>query len=153
MSNETSRPTFEEKVRSLLKYRKETPEAMLPNTGICPDLLSCDESTLTLELSYKLYPWMRNPVGVLHGGVAGILVDNAMGIACNSACAAHTPTISMTVNYIRPVPLDGPVTVRSHVVSCGRSMAYASAEIFLHDQPDRILITATGVYSTKLANK
>lgn len=150
MSNE---PSMGARARELAAYRTANPDSNLPNTNLYPTFLSCDESCRILDLAYTIHPWMKNPMGVLHGGVAGILVDNAMGIACYAVCGDFTPTITMNINYLHPVPLDSTVTVRARVLSHGRTMAYASAEIFLPDQPERILITATGVYSTKHIKK
>lgn len=134
---------------ALLAQRK-LDDASLPGMGMdATRLVSCDEETRTIELAFDTKPWMANPMGVVHGGVVAILMDNGMGVACHSLYKKANPTITMNLNYQRPVPLNATVIVRARVVSFGRTVSHTSAELYLEGQPDRILVTATGVYSTK----
>lgn len=93
---------------------------------------------------------MSNPLGIVHGGITAALVDTCMGITCAAQCdGAPTPTITMTVNYARPVPLEADVQVRVRTVRIGASSGQLSAEMFLAGAPEEILVTATGVYAVK----
>ena len=121
----------------------------LPGTNLAPRFVACDAEQLRLELAYDTKSWMSNPMGVVHGGVIAILLDNSMGTLCKCLCQGSTPTISMTLNYPRPVPLNATVHTRAHMVVFGRTSSQLTAEIFLPDEPDRVLAYATGVYSTR----
>lgn len=73
-------------------------------------------------------PYFAGPTHVLNGGVIASLID------CHSVCTAIADfyraedrevgsapdiwcaTASLSVSYLRPVPLDAPVTLRAHVV-------------------------------------
>ena len=141
--------SMEAVVTALLAQRKKD-DASLPGMGMdATRLVSCDEETRTIELAFDTKPWMANPMGVVHGGVLAILLDNGMGVACHALYKKATPTISMTVNYQRPVPLSSTIIVRSRVVSFGRTVSHTTADLYVAGEPDRILVTATGVYSTK----
>ena len=54
--------------------------------------------------------------------------------------------ISLTINYLRPTPVDRPLYVRVHMDKPGHVTHYLSAEAFTADAPDKILATASGVY-------
>ena len=95
-------------------------------------------------------PSMSNPLGIVHGGVTASLLDTCMGVTCSAQCGrAATPTVTMTVNYVRPVPLDAELRVRTRTVRIGRTTGQLSAEVFLADRPDEVLAAATGVYAIR----
>ena len=60
-----------------------------------------------------------------------------------------TPTISMTINYACPVPLDASIVVRTRTVRCGATAGHIEAEVYPAGQPETLLVTASGAYSTK----
>lgn len=140
---------MEQQARGLVAARLRNPDANLPGLDIDPEVVFCDPDSMTLELAFHTKHWMKNPIGVVHGGVIAILLDNTMGTAIASLCGLPTPTITMTINYARPVPLDAEVRVRARVVMRGRTSSQLTAEVFLPEQPDRILVNATAVYHTK----
>lgn len=125
------------------------------NVGATPDpsayltLLDCDGADGSLVLGYETKPWMTNVWGVVHGGVTATLVDTCMGLTCAAQCGVIAPTISMTVNYVRPVPLNAQVVVRTRTVRCGATAGQMYAEVYPAGEPDKLLATASGAYSTK----
>jgi len=93
---------------------------------------------------------MSNPMGIVHGGITASLVDTCMGVTCAVQCGNHvTPTITMTVNYARPIPLDADIHVRTRIVRCGATSGQITSEVFLAGRPEEVLVTASGVYSIK----
>jgi len=72
-----------------------------------------------------------------------------MGITCGIQCGLITPTISMTINYARPVPLDASIVVRTRTVRCGATAGHIEAEVYPAGQPETLLVTASVAYSTK----
>ena len=140
------------RVLSILRRRVRANPQGVPDPSADLTLIDCDGPTGSLTLSYQTRPWMANIWGVVHGGVTANLVDTCMGITCAAQCGVITPTISMTVNYARPVPLDTEVTVRTRTIRCGATSGQMSAEVCLPGQPDRPLVTASGTYYTKPNN-
>ena len=112
-------------------------------------LVPCGGPDGTLTFACRTTPEMANIIGIVHGGVTASLVDTCMGIVCGCQAGCVTPTISMTVNYAQPVPLDAVIHVRTHIIRCGATSGQMWAEVFLADDQDHILVTATGIYSTK----
>ena len=149
MHRELTTEQFQAAVEQALQNRLSGPKRNLPGMGLAPHFVRCDGPSLQLEVAYETKTWMSNPMGVLHGGMTAVLLDTSMGIVCCSLCGHGTPTISMTVNYTRPVPLDRTVHVRVRIVVFGRTSSQLTAALFLPKEPDRILAFATGVYSTK----
>lgn len=93
---------------------------------------------------------MSNPLGIVHGGVTASLVDTCMGVTCTAQSGGvPTPTVTMTVNYARPVPLDADVLVLTRTVRVGNTSGQMQAEVFLAENPEEILVTATGVYAIR----
>lgn len=119
-----------------------------PNLIFRPTLENCDSRARTARYRVRTYPWMSNPMGVLHGGMTAAILDTFMGILCRGMYGdgVTTPTVTLTVNYARPIPLDADLIVRARVTHTGGASCHAAGEIRLADSPDAVLATATGVY-------
>ena len=84
-----------------------------------------------------------NPMGTVHGGWYGTLLDSAMGCAVMTtlpAGAAYT-TLEYKVNLIRGARIGEGVTCRGAVSHAGRSTAVAEGRI--EDAAGRLLATGT----------
>ncbi|MCF6232943.1 MAG: PaaI family thioesterase [Rhodobacteraceae bacterium] len=87
---------------------------------------------------------MTNPMGTVHGGWYGALLDSAM------ACAVMTrvpkgslyTTLEYKINMIRPIPLDMEVTCLGTADHVGRSTAVAHGDIRGLDD-DRLYATGS----------
>ena len=137
------------RVQSILERRRAANPQGVPDPSADLTLVDCDGPAGSLTLRYRTRPWMANIWGTVHGGVTANLVDTCMGITCAVQCGVITPTVSMTINYARPVPLDAEVVVRIRTIRCGTTSGQMAAEVCLPEQPDRPLATASGVYCTK----
>lgn len=121
-----------------------------PHIGHDVLLVEEDAAPGSLLFSCRTDQSMSNPMGIVHGGVTASLVDACMGVTCAAQVGGSpTPTITMTVNYARPVPLDADILVRARTVRVGHTSGQMSAEVFLAEQPEEILVSATGVYAIK----
>lgn len=114
-------------------------------------IVDCDAPSGTIVYSYQTKPWMSNVIGIVHGGVIATLLDSCMGITSSAFTDVATPTISMTINYAKPIPLDATVHVSTRLVRMGRTTAHVTAEIYLPERPDEMLTIASGVYSPAAA--
>ena len=119
-----------------------------PNLTFHSALDSCDGSSLTVTYRVRTYRWMCNPNGVVHGGVAATMMDNHMGLLTRALTGNFTPTITMTVNYARPIPLETELLITAHAVTLGRTTAQLTAQLAEAAAPDRVLVSACGVYHT-----
>ena len=149
MSQRIETVELRRRVESILKRRRAVNPQGVPDPSADLTLIDCDGPTGSLTLRYQTKPWMANIWGVVHGGVTANLVDTCMGITCCVQCGVITPTVSMTVNYARPVPLNAEVIVRTRTVRCGATSGQMYAEVYPAGQPDKLLVTASGAYCTK----
>ncbi|MDD6160751.1 MAG: PaaI family thioesterase [Oscillospiraceae bacterium] len=122
----------------------QDPESLGPR--LAPALESCNGPELRLDLRFHTASWMANPAKNVHGGIVAAILDTTMGITTGVIYNQMTPTVTMTVNYSLPVPLDTDVICRAHVIHTGSTTAQTEGYIVAADRPDRILASATGVF-------
>lgn len=102
-----------------------------------------DESTKQFVCRFRLGKRYTGPPGHCHGGVIATILDEAMA-KVNRLFDAPAPTSRMTVEYLRPVPLNSPLEVWSKNVSKrGRRLTH-SAEI--RDEKGTVLARSRGVF-------
>lgn len=152
MAHQLTTQELRRRTLAFLQLRAREIPAGMPDPSADLTLLDCDGLSGSLTLGYATKPWMANVWGVVHGGVTAALVDSCMGITCGIQCGLITPTISMTINYARPVPLDASIVVRTRTVRCGATAGHIEAEVYPAGQPETLLVTASGAYSTKPNN-
>ncbi|MEP6848945.1 MAG: PaaI family thioesterase [Acidobacteriota bacterium] len=100
--------------------------------------LRLDEAVMKIEMR----DYLRQPSGVLHGGVTATLIDTAMAFAVRTRLPQEeaTATIDLTVHYLRP-HVEGVVTCTAKVVRAGKRIFTVSADV-VNDQGK---LVATGI--------
>ena len=103
----------------------------------------------TLVFSATAQGWMANIGGILHGGMAALLLDEVMGCAANSMKVgqAIAPTVQMQLNYHRPVPVDTPLSIFLRCVSQTRHLIHLNAEICLAGDTTPLVSAAATFYN------
>lgn len=101
---------------------------------LAPRLIAVNHEEKSCTLSYHIADWMSNPIGIAHGGVLCAIADLSMGTLSKfyAKAATITPTVSIHLNYLRPVPLDGEIIVVSSIDFSTSCTAPSTM------QPDRI---------------
>ncbi|TMM51269.1 PaaI family thioesterase [Sulfitobacter sabulilitoris] len=93
-------------------------------------------------------PQHTNRHGVLHGGIASAILDNASGttgsLTVDATGRAPFLTISLTTQFIAPVKQGTRVTATGRVTGGGRSILYISADLV--DEDGRLIASSTGVF-------
>lgn len=148
MLNELTTEQFSANLEQAIVVRCAGIDPAQPNLRFCPTLESCDAPSRSMVLRFHTYDWMANPMGITHGGMISAILDASMGTLNYGLYKIMTPTITMTTNYCRPVPLDVDVLVRVRAVYTGGTSSQTSAEMYLPDEPNAPLATTTGVYYT-----
>ena len=117
------------------------------NGRLKAELEACDDENQEITLRFPLEDWQVNGLGTLHGGMSSTMMDLTMSIAvfCFSR-QTILPTISMTVNYLHAVPMEGSVLVRVRVTSLGRRNATAYCETIVPGS-GKVACTAIGTYA------
>jgi acyl-coenzyme A thioesterase PaaI-like protein len=73
----------------------------------------CDDGSVVSRVEFGQQ--YQGPLGYVHGGVAGLVLDVAMA-AANRAAGTPGVTAEMTLRYLRPTPLHTEVAVRGRRV-------------------------------------
>lgn len=85
-----------------------------------------------------------NPIGSVHGGYAATLLDSACGCSVQSKLSATQgyTTLELKLAYHRALTdRSGRVRAEGRVMTIGRRVAFASAELF--DEAGRLCVSAT----------
>lgn len=111
-------------------------------------LTDWDEAAGAYTFRCETARWMANAAGTLHGGMSAGVVDQAMGyvVYCIQPGPGFSPTVQMQLSYLRPLFPGKPITVRVYVVSRGKTLMHLRAEACQEDAPNRLCVTATGIY-------
>lgn len=101
-----------------------------------------NEAVIKIEMRDDL----RQPSGVLHGGVTATLIDTAMAFAVRTHLEDHefTATIDLTVHYLRP-HTSGTVTCTAKVVRAGKRIFTVSADAVNDD--GKLIATGLSTYT------
>lgn len=104
--------------------------------------LKPDLATISIEMRDDL----RQPSGVLHGGVTATLIDTAMAFAVRTRLGLHeaTATIDLTIHYVRP-HLEGTFICTARVVRAGRRIFTVSADV--HNDEGKLIATGLSTYT------
>ena len=122
--------------------------ALTLNGRLMAELHACSDEDRELTLRFPLQDWQVNGLGTLHGGMANVMMDLAMSMAvyCFSR-KSIPPTVSMTANYLRPIPMDGgSVLIRARLTSLGKRNATAYCEAVV-PATGKTACTAIGTYA------
>lgn len=116
----------------------------IPQTGQLGGLLGVAEAD-GFSLAYKVDERVANLGGVCNGGALLTLADVAMGSAANAALGSlnHLPTISMTADFARSVPLGHWIVGRARLLQRTRTMAFTDV---LLSSDGEVCIRASGVF-------
>ncbi len=100
------------------------------------------EATFEMDMRNDL----RQPSGVLHGGVTATLIDTAMAFAMRTYLPkdADAATIDLTVHYLRP-HIEGMVECKAKVVRAGKRIFTISADVF--GSEGKLIATAISTYT------
>ena len=105
-------------------------------------LVELEEGRVVVEGTPDLHVY--NPFGVVHGGYAASILDNACGYAAQSKMAPGQTctTLELKVAYHRPMTREtGPVRAEGRVVSFGRRAGFTEGR--LTDGAGKLYASAT----------
>jgi uncharacterized protein (TIGR00369 family) len=100
----------------------------------------------TAVISIEMRDDLRQPSGVLHGGVTASLIDTAMAFAVRThlGMTEATATIDLTVHYLRP-HITGIFTCTAKVVRAGKRIFTVSADVV--NEHGKHIATAVSTYT------
>ena len=98
------------------------------NAMLAPRLVTVDWAAKSCTLAFHPLEWMSNPAGVTHGGILS------------------SPTANISINYLRPVPLQQDFYVTSTIDHMGRRLNQTHCTMYLPNAPEKPCVTAVGTY-------
>lgn len=101
-----------------------------------------NEAVIRMEMRDDL----RQPHGVLHGGVTATLIDTAMAFAVITRLAdgERASTVDLTVHYLRP-HVEGTFTCTAKVVRAGKRIFTVSADVV--NEQGKLIATSISTYT------
>lgn len=101
-----------------------------------------DEAIIKIDMRDEL----RQPAGVLHGGVTATLIDTAMAYAVITRLAEgeRATTIDLTVHYLRP-HTEGTFTCTAKIVRAGKRIFTVAADVA--NEQGKLIATAVSTYT------
>lgn len=111
------------------------------------ELYAYDLEQKTITLAFPVRTWEANPVGNMHGGMICAILDVTMGCAAYVFSQAYfTPTIQMSVNFVKGIPSDEVLLVEGILDHAGSRMAQARAIARLQ-RTNEVAATGNGSYA------
>ena len=113
-----------------------------------PRILELDLERRQMLVGFRTEDWMVNPMGNVHGGILASMVDTAAGMLSKALIASWdgSPTVHLSINYLRPVALNRDLLLRASCQKAGRFLNYTSCTACYPERPDQALFTAECVY-------
>lgn len=101
-----------------------------------------NEATIEIEMRDQL----RQPHGLLHGGVTATLIDTAMAFAVITCLTREekASTVDLSVHYLRP-HLDGKISCTAKIIKSGKRLLTVSAEVI--NEQGKLIATSLATYT------
>ncbi|HTK36910.1 MAG TPA: PaaI family thioesterase [Pyrinomonadaceae bacterium] len=139
--------TFEA-VKTLTEAQKQKAAAFLRANPVAQmvGMELVDISPGEAVISFEMRDQLRQPHGILHGGITATLIDTAMAFAVVTELAEgeKASTIDLTIHYLRP-HTEGMVTCTAKVVRAGKRIFTLSAEAV--NGQGKLIATAISTYT------
>ena len=142
--NETIKRDTAEMTELYAKFISMVPGSMLEQ--LQTEFVEFNREKGTLLMKTIMEPWMRNPGNVAFGGITSSVIDNAMGMLSSGLSRRRTPTISMSINYIRGVPVDQDLYVEAVCEKQGKQINFVRCRGYNESAPEKTLFTAEGSF-------
>ena len=104
------------------------------NTMIGLEYLDCNFEEKTLTLRHVAKDDEMNTLHTMHGGIVTWLMDSAMGTLANSWVVCPTPTMNISVNFVRAIRSGEEIRIKARLVHVGRQTVSASCDIMSGDK-------------------
>ena len=98
------------------------------------------------EIEIEMRDELRQPAGLLHGGVTATLIDTAMAFAVRTRLPIDeaTATIDLTVHYLRP-HITGTFICTAKIVRAGKRIFTVTADVV--NEEGKLIATGLSTYT------
>lgn len=110
-------------------------------------LIAYDCKKRSVLLRFPIKAWQLNPAKNLHGGIICTALDISMGCAAYVySKASFTPTIQMSVNFVKGIPCEKCLIIEAICDHSGSRMAQIRAIAHMEDS-EEVVASANGSYA------
>ena len=108
------------------------------------ELVEIEPEKVVMQLEMR--EQLRQPHGLLHGGVTASLIDTAMAFAVVTRLTEDekASTVDLTVQYLRP-HTEGKIVCTAKVLKAGKRLLFVSAEV--ENEQEKLIATALSTYT------
>lgn len=136
---------IEQRIKHFMELRN-TKQGTI-NAMLEMQLYAYDIEQKTITLAFPVRAWESNPVGNMHGGMICAALDVTMGCASYVFSDAYfTPTIQMSVNFVKGIPSNEILLVEGICDHAGSRMAQARSIARLQST-NEVAATGNGSYA------
>lgn len=136
---------MESTLRRFVEYQNNMTDTISGAMGIT--FVSCCFADKTAIFAFDVDHWKQNPGGVMHGGALATALDISMGSnTCYWAGCRLTPTVTLQMNFLRPILVGSRLILKTQVHASGRTTAYATVYGWMEGREDKSVVTGSGVY-------
>ena len=97
-----------------------------------PSLTACSEKEQTITIEFPVLEWQLNEHDTMHAGLIATAFDEALGIfAAYLGNGKSTVSINISLNYLKPVPMNDSILITAKATSLGRKLITVSGECHL----------------------
>lgn len=92
-------------------------------------LIEVEEGVLVAE--YPVKPEFANPMGVMHGGVYAVMMDDLMGALVFSLNNEYLfTTVNLAIDYLSSAKIGEKVRVRAEVIKAGKNIIHCECKLY-----------------------
>lgn len=97
-----------------------------------PSLVDCNEKEQTITIEFPVLEWQLNEYETMHAGLIATAFDEALGIfAAYLGKEKSTVSINLSLNYVKPIPMNDSIQIIAKATSLGRKLITISGECHL----------------------
>lgn len=101
-----------------------------------------------VEFTHKADEFDTNRYGTVHGGVLGLYLDTAMGLAAYETGTGNpAPTMDLHINYLRPMHPGDELVIRAEVMSAAKRTCVLRASVAVDGDVKVIATSTCRIYS------
>lgn len=141
-SPEGMRAEIEEHLRY---FREDMPGTVAERVPLYLHELDYEKRSITTVLTPT--PWMADRTGDMSNGAFAVALDETMGFVClYAARRAMTPTVTMQLSLLRPIPIDKKLYIKAKLVGTDGTKLDLTATAWSEGMEEEPACTAVGIY-------
>lgn len=91
-------------------------------------LLAAEEGMLSFE--FEVRKEMTNPMGILHGGISALMIDEVIGATVHTLNRdVFYTSVNLAVDFLKSVPAGASVTVTATIIRAGKTIVNAECKV------------------------